>query len=405
MSELTKDYDVIVWGASGFTGRLVAEYLNGRYGLDGELRWAMGGRSEEKLKAVAAEIGAEGAPIVTADASDLLSLKTMAAKTRVVCTTVGPYQNYGTALVEACVDAGVDYVDLCGEPAWMRRMIDQHHARAKETGARIVHSCGFDSIPFDLGVLYAQKLAKEAFGAPAIEVKGRVKAMKGGFSGGTAASLVATVEAGGTDPFVRRVMRDPYSLAPDDDVSRPRQPDGRTPRYDRDARAWVAPFIMADINTRNVHRSNLLGDYPYGEDFKYSEMMMTPNRVAATMTATGLGFFAGSLTVGPMRSFMKSFVLPKPGEGPSKRERETGFYSVLFIAKSEDGRTVTAKVKGDRDPGYGSTSKMLGEAAVCLAKDIAKDAREGGVLTPAAAMGDALIDRLQKNAGLTFEKA
>lgn len=403
MNEKNKEFDVVIWGATGFTGRLVAEHLNKQYGHDGGLRWAMGGRSEAKLKAVAEEIGASGVSIVTGDASDPATLKRLAERTKVICSTVGPYQLYGSEMVAACVEAGTDYVDLCGEPNWMRTTIDKFHGRARETGARIVHSCGFDSIPFDMGVFFLQQTAREKYNAPCTEIKGRVKGMKGTFSGGTAASMIATVEAGGKDASVRKVMRDPYSLAPDESADRPRQPDGRTPRYDNDSGTWVTPFIMADINTRNIHRSNLLMNYAYGENFKYSEMSMAKGGMAAKMAAGGMGLFAGALMAPPTRALLKAFVLPKPGDGPDKEARETGFFDIRFFGKTDDGDVVRVKVTGDKDPGYGSTSKMLGESAIVLAKDISKVAVPGGVMTTAPAMGGILIDRLIKNAGLTFE--
>jgi len=398
-------YDVIVWGASGFTGRLVAEYLHTTYGPSGSasLRWAMGGRSREKLEAVANELGITGVPLVTGDANDPASLRAIAEQTRVICTTVGPYQKYGSELVAACVAAGTDYVDLSGEPAWMRQMIDQHTVEAKATGARILHSCGFDSIPFDMGVLFLQREAQARFGAPCPEVKGRVKAVKGKASGGTVASMVETIEAGKDDPQVRSVMTNPYGLAPDDDVKRPRQPDGNKPHYDEDADSWVTPFVMAVINTKNVHRTNTLLNYPYGKDFLYSEMMMAKGKIGATIGAAVMGVFAGALTIGPIKGLMKKFVLPAPGEGPNAAERKAGFYVVNFIGKSADGENLTVKVKGDRDPGYGSTSKMIGEAAVCLALDIEKNSVGGGFWTPASALGDPLIDRLSSKAGLSFE--
>ncbi len=399
-----REFDVIVWGASGFTGRLVAEYLNERYGVTGDVRWAMAGRNGEKLAKIAEEIGAAGVSIVTGDADDPKSLGEMARRTKAIITTVGPYQKYGEPLVAACAAAGTDYVDLSGEPPFMRRMIDQYSDEAREFGARIVHSCGFDSIPFDLGVYYVQKLALEKFGAPAPEVKGRVLAMRGGASGGTIASALATIENIG-DPQVRRVMSDIYSLAPDDDAKRPRQPDGNRPHYDRDAKKWVAPFVMAAINTRNVHRSNMLMDYPYGEDFRYSEMMAAPNAPAAFAIAGGTGGFAGALLFPPTRALLKNTVLPEPGDGPNKRQRESGFYKILFVAKTEDGEAVKAIVKGDRDPGYGSTSKMIAESALCLAFDVSREETPGGVWTAAAAMGEKLIARLEENAGLSFEEA
>ncbi|MEO0319651.1 MAG: saccharopine dehydrogenase NADP-binding domain-containing protein [Pseudomonadota bacterium] len=397
-----QDYDIIVWGASGFTGRLVADYLFQTYGADGDVRWAMGGRSAEKLRAVADDLGIAGVPIVTADAADRQSLDTLVRSTKVICTTVGPYQIYGTALVAACAAAGTDYVDLSGEPAWMRQMIDQYGEAAAASGARIVHSCGFDSIPFDLGVYYLQRESKARHGKPFREVKGRVKAVKGKASGGTVASMVATIEAGGDNPAVRQVMVNPYGLAPDDQANRPRQPNDQKPHFDADTGTWVAPFVMAVINSKNVHRSNLLMDYPYGEDFLYSEMMMAKSKGAATKVARGMGIFTGAIAMGPVRAFLKKFVLPKPGDGPTKAEREAGFYVVNFIGVGADTENLTVTVKGDRDPGYGSTSKLIGEATVCLALDTPKTATRGGVWTPAAAMGDALIDRLSTRAGLSF---
>lgn len=402
MTNDQREYDVIIWGASGFTGRLVAEYLNERHPAGDNVRWAMAGRNAGKLGEVAAQIGADHVPLVTGDAADPKSLGEMARKTKVIITTVGPYQRYGEPLVEACTAAGTDYVDLSGEPSFMRLMIDKYSEQAKESGARIVHSCGFDSIPFDLGVYYVQELAKEKFGAPAREVKARVMTAKGGASGGTVASALATMENIG-DPFVRRTMRDIYSLAPDENAKRPRQPDGNTPHYDRDAGKWVAPFIMAAINARNVHRSNMLMGYAWGEDFRYSEMMAAPNAPAAYAIAGGLGGFAGALVFPPTRALLKNTVLPKPGDGPNERQRETGFYKILFIARNDNGETVKAIVKGDRDPGYGSTSKMIAESALCLAFDVTREETPGGVWTAAAAMGEKLIARLQENAGLTFE--
>ena len=395
-------FDVVIWGASGFTGRLVAEYLAQQYGVSGaNLRWAMAGRSVEKLRAVAQEVGAEGVEILQGDAADPDSLAAIAQQTKVICTTVGPYQKYGAPLVAACVEAGTGYVDLCGEPPFMRRMIDQYHARARETGAKIVHSCGFDSIPFDLGVFFLQQIAIERSGAPAPLVKGRVVDMKGAMSGGTAASALATIEAVGKDRQAREVMADIYSLAPDETAKRPRQPNMRSPHYDRDLGKWVIPFIMADINARNVHRTNLLSDYLYGEGFQYSEMMTAPNGPAAMMMTGGLGGFAGALAFPPTRAILKALVLPKPGEGPSRSQRESGYFDIRLIAKGDEGVIAQARVTGDRDPGYGSTSKMLAEAAICLAVDLEDDA-SGGVWTAGALMGGPLISRLERNAGLQF---
>jgi short subunit dehydrogenase-like uncharacterized protein len=384
------EFDIIVYGASGFTGRLVAEYLAKQDGVGGVVRWAMAGRSLDKLAAVRDEIGAPvDTPLVTADADDPQSLKAMVARTKAVLTTVGPYQLYGSALVAACAEAGTDYLDLCGEPAWMRHMIDAHEATAKKSGARIVFSCGFDSIPFELGVWFLQDAAKAQLGGPVPRVKGRVRGMKGGFSGGTAASLKATMAAAARDPSIIALLKNPFSLVPG--FEGPDQPSGNKPMLDEDLGVWAAPFVMAAINTRNVHRSNALLGQAYGADFVYDEMMLTGpgeqgETIAKAIAASGggLGGEGG----------------PKPGEGPSKEERETGFYDVLFLGVAADGRQIRASVKGDKDPGYGSTSKMISESAVCLVTE-ATDV-PGGIWTPGAAMQRKLIDRLEANAGLKF---
>ena len=385
-----KPFDIAVFGATGFTGRLVAEYLSKHYPQGGDLSWAMVGRSEDKLKAVRDEIGAPGdTPFIVADAGDAASMKKLVESTRVVITTVGPYQLYGNELVAACAEHGTDYVDLCGEPAWMRQKIDQHEAAAKASGARIVFSCGFDSIPSDLGVFLLQEEAKKRFGAPCPEVKGLVRAMNGTFSGGTAASLKATMEAAMKDPKVIEWLKNPFSLAPD--FQGPKQPSGNKVIHDDELGTWLAPFVMAAINTKNVHRSNALMGHPYGEDFLYSEMVMT---------GPGEKGEAAARHIAQDDSLSRNDG-PKPGEGPSKEEREAGSFDILFRGKTAKGEVVKVAVTGDMDPGYGSTSKMIAEAAICLIKDCA-DA-PGGVWTTAPAMGHALIARLRKNAGLTFE--
>ena len=385
-------FDIVVYGATGFTGQLVAEYLAAHYKGDGTLKWAMAGRSREKLSTVRNAIGAPAdTPLIVADAADPASLKTMVAQARSVITTVGPYQLYGAELLAACVAAGVDYFDLCGEPVWMRQMIDAHEATAKSTGARIVFSCGFDSLPFELGVFFVQEEAKNVFGTAANRVKGRVRAMKGTFSGGTAASIKATFVAAAKDLSLVAMLKDPFVLTPG--FEGPKQPPGNRPILDEDLNSWTAPFVMATINTRNVHRSNLLMNFPYGKDFVYDEMMLTgpgekgeanAKRVAAAINAEKMGGSGG----------------PKPGEGPSKEERENGLYDLLFVALAPDGRQVHAAVKGDRDPGYGSTSKMISECAICLLRDTPDVAP--GIWTPGAAMGNRLIKRLVDHAGLTF---
>lgn len=384
------EFDLIVYGASGFTGRLVAEYLSLRYGSGGELRWAMAGRDAAKLAAVRDEIGAAtSTPLVVADASDPASIKAMVGRTKAVITTVGPYQLYGEPLVAACAEAGTDYLDLCGEPAWMRLMIDAYEAKARTSGARIVFSCGFDSIPFELGVLFAQETAKAQLGGTVPRAKGRVRRMRGGFSGGTAASLKATLVAAARDPAILALLRDPFSLTPG--FSGPEQPRGDKPLLDEDVDGWVAPFVMAAINTRNVHRANALLGHAWGKDFVYDEMLMTGPGEKGEAAARAIAASGGGLGGDGG---------PKPGEGPGKEERETGFFDVLVIGKATDGREVRVSVKGDRDPGYGSTSKMIAESGVCLVRECPEV--PGGIWTPGAAMGGRLIDRLRKNAGLTF---
>jgi len=378
-----REFDIIVYGATGYTGRLVAGYLKTKTGL----KWAMAGRSADKLAEVRDFIGAAAdTPLIVADASDPASLDAMVKRTKVVLTTVGPYQLYGNELVEACVANGTDYTDLCGEPAWMRQKIDQHNEAAKASGARIVFSAGFDSIPFDLGVLMLQKHCVETFGAPAPRVKGRVRAMKGTFSGGTAASMKATMAAASKDPAVIKYLTNPFSLA--GGFEGPAQPAGNKPEYDESIGSWATSFVMAPINTKNVHRTNALLGQAFGADFVYDEMMLTgPGEQGEAM--------AKHVASTPMMGGDND---PKPGEGPTKEERETGFYDVLFIAEYPDGRTAKLSVKGDRDPGYGSTSKMISETAIALSENQGA----GGVTTPGAALGETLVDRLQKYAGLIF---
>lgn len=383
-------FDIVVYGASGFTGKLVAEYLAAQYGPGSGLTWAMAGRSRDKLATVRDEIGApKDTPLIEADASDPGSLKAMVEQARAILTTVGPYQLYGSELVAACAASGTDYLDLCGEPAWMRQMIDAHHTAAQASGARILFSCGFDSIPFELGVFFLQNAAKTQFGAACPLVKGRVRKMKGTFSGGTAASLKATYAAAAKDLSIVPLLKNPFALTPG--FEGPKQPPGNKPLHDDDLGMWVAPFVMATINTRNVHRSNMLMGFPYGKEFVYDEMMLAgPGEKGEAMAKAIVG--ANSAMGGPGG--------PKPGEGPSKEERETGMYDILFVGLTPDGRQIRASVKGDRDPGYGSTSKMIGESAVCLVRE-ATDV-PGGIWTPGAALGDRLIKRLTDHAGLQF---
>lgn len=383
-----RDFDIIVYGATGFTGRLVAEYLVRSYPGAAAPRWAMAGRSLEKLEEVRDAIGAPAElPLVIASADDASSLRVLAERASVVLTTVGPYQLYGSELVAACAAAGTAYVDLCGEPAWMRQMIDSHNEAARASGARIVFSCGFDSIPFDLGVLTLQEAARERFGRPCPRVKGRVRKMKGGASGGTVASMKATYAATRRDPALAALLTNPFALTPGFDG--PEQPSGMAPEHDEAVAAWVAPFVMAPINTKNVHRTNYLLGQLYGADFVYDEMMITGPGEAGKAAALAL---AKAEPLGGDKA-------PKPGEGPSLEERERGHYELVFVGLMPDGARLEVVVTGDRDPGYGSTSKMIAESALCLVRDVAG---EGGIWTPAALMGAKLRERMEQLAGLRF---
>lgn len=399
-------FDVIVYGATGFTGRLVAEHMLATYGAKGSVRWAMAGRSRAKLERVRAEIGGPAdLPLVIADVGDQASIAAMVMSTKAIITTVGPYQLYGEPLVAACAEAGTDYVDLCGEPAWMAAMIAKFDAMAKATGARIVFSCGFDSIPFDLGVTYLQAEAKARLGVPLNRVRGRVRKMTGGFSGGTIASLMETLESSQRDPSILKTLADPFALTPG--FKGPTQPSGENVERDDAAGQWAAPFVMATINTKNVHRSNYLLGRAWGDDFVYDEMMLTGDGAEGEKRAKGVRR-AGNIQNAllgfvPTRLLLRQFALPKPGQGPSKEERETGFYEVGFYGETADGRALRASVKGDKDPGYGSTSKMISESALCLVQDVGRDETSGGVWTPGAALGRKLMARLEANAGLRFK--
>jgi len=382
-----KNFDVVVYGATGFTGKLVVEYMLNQYGNDESITWAIAGRSHEKLIAVRDALGiSHDVALLKVDSNDESSVAEMVKQTKCVLTTVGPYQLYGPSIVKECASNGTDYVDLCGEPGWMHEMINEHAEQARETGARIVFSCGFDSIPFDLGVYFLQKEVIAQYGKPASNVRGRVRAMNGEFSGGTAASLSATMASLKEKPELFAVLANPFSLS--NGFTGPEQTPDSKAVYDEKLETWVAPFFMAPINTKNVHRSNVLMDHMYGEDFCYNEMWIQGPGEEGKAAAE----FVGSMN--PLAD------APAPGEGPSKESRDNGNYDVLFCADLADGSTIHAAVSGDMDPGYGSTSKMIAESAICLVKECPD--LVGGIYTPAPAMGEKLIKRLQANAGLDF---
>ena len=384
-----REFDVVIFGASGYTGKLVAEYMHDQYGNDHSIKYAIAGRNIEKLLEVKKDLRLnEDISILEVDSSILNSLDKMTRSARCILTTVGPYQLYGSKLVESCARNGTDYVDLTGEPGWMYEMINAHKETAQKSGARIVFSCGFDSIPFDLGVYFVQNAAKEKFGKPAPHVRGRVKAMNGEFSGGTIASLGATMSTLKEKPELIKVLANPFSIT--EGFEGPSQLDDSKPLLDEKMNMWLSPFVMAPINTKNIHRSNALFDHAYGVDFCYDEMMIAGDgdegeQMAKTMSSGN-----------PMGGDN----LPQPGEGPSKESREQGNYDILFFADLEE-KSIEARVTGDMDPGYGSTSKMIAESALCLIQDCSE--LSGGIYTPAPSMGEKLIDRLIKKAGLTFD--
>jgi short subunit dehydrogenase-like uncharacterized protein len=389
-----KDFDLVLFGATGFTGRLVADYLAGAPAREGRtIRWAIAGRNAQKLEAISREL--RNVPVIVCNADEPSAIAKCA---RVVCTTVGPYAKYGSALVAACAEHGTHYCDLTGEPHWMRRMIDLHHARAVATGARIVHTCGFDSIPSDLGTWAAQQEHIRQTGGPAHSITAVFGEAMGGLSGGTAASMFTIAEAM-SDPAVRRILRHPYALDPEPDAPHPPQPDNKRPGWDPHLKMFTLPFVMADTNSPVVRRGHALAGHPWGKDFQYREVMSTPGNARGLVLATGIvGGLLGLMAVlkRPSLRRMLEKVTPKPGEGPSEATRMRGHWIVRFVA---DDRPFYTVADPHGDPGYGSTSRMLGESALCLAHD--ELTSPGGVLTPSFAMGHRLVERLRR-AGLTF---
>ena len=387
MSE--REFDLVVFGASGYTGKLVAEYIQNEYGEDQSLKWALAGRNKDKLAGIKEDLNLESdLTILEVDSNDQESLDAMTSAAKCILTTVGPYQLYGSNLVESCAKNGTDYVDLTGEPGWMYEMINEHKETAKKSGARIVFSCGFDSIPFDLGVYFVQQAVRDKFGKPAQHVRGRVKAMNGEFSGGTIASLGATMATLKEKPELIKVLANPFSLT--EGFEGPTQLDDSKVLLDEKLNMWVAPFVMAPINTKNIHRSNALLGHEYGEDFCYDEMMIAGEGEEGKQIADAM------TSANPMGGED----VPQPGEGPSQESREQGNYDVQFFADIDEG-CIEARVTGDMDPGYGSTSKMITESAMCLIHDC--NDLSGGIYTPAPAMGNKLIKRLIEKAGLTFD--
>jgi short subunit dehydrogenase-like uncharacterized protein len=395
-----KIFDIIVYGATSFVGQIITRYMHEQF-ADGSITWAIAGRSLRKLQMVSDTIGLSGVELIVADAADENALAKMCARTKVVMSTVGPYALYGDLLVQVCAATGTHYCDLTGEPQWIRKMQSRHEAAAKASGARIVHCCGFDSIPSDLGVHFLQRHAREQFGQPCDRIAMRVVSLKGGASGGTIASMINMVKEAVSDADLRRELKDPYSLCPPGHTFSVPQRDVQV-EYEAASGGWIAPFIMAGINTRVVHRSNALSAEGYGSDFRYEEAVVAPGKAMARATSWGANALMIGLALPPVRWLLETLVLPKPGEGPSEKAQLEGGFDLMFVGSTANGGTIRCRLTGDRDPGYGSTAKMLSQAAACLAKDVPGGVA-GGFWTPASLLGDMLIERLQAHAGLTFE--
>ena len=383
-----KKYDFVIYGASGFTGKLVVEYALSKYLDANSISWALAGRNIEKLNNLKKDLNIpDQIDILEVDSTNQQSIDNLVGSTKCVLTTVGPYQLYGEKIIRTCISSGTDYVDLCGEPGWMHKIISECSDDAKKSGSRIIFSCGFDSIPFDLGVLFAQEETMSRYNKYASSIRGRVRGMNGEFSGGTAASMKATMSSLKTNPELLNVLINPHALC--EGFQGPQQADDSKPVYDEELETWVAPFFMAPINTKNIHRSNKLMNHIYGDDFQYNEMWISGPGDQGKSAAKVI---ASANPIGGEDA-------PKPGEGPSREKRENGNYDILFCADINN-EVVKVSVSGDMDPGYGSTSKMITESAVCLVKEA--DDLPGGIYTPASSLGIKLIKRLEDNAGLTF---
>jgi len=405
---MSRDFHIIIWGATGFTGRLVARYICQQYGINKDVRWTIAGRNGDKLQQIRSELAsidpkASELPLIIADSHDSALLRTMAARTAVMLTTVGPYSAYGAELVEACVQERTDYVDLCGETPFIRHMIDTHHETAQQNGCRIVHCCGFDSIPSDIGVLYLQREAEKRFGTTLPHVSFYVENSRGSMSGGTVASMLNVIDQS-RDPAVRKVLVNPYGLNPNDGYRGPDKSDQQSAKWDDVIEKWTAPFVMAGINTRVVRRSNALLDYAWGKDFSYREVMAMKKGFKGWWKAQQLTFGLAAFMLLAWsqltRRLLTSTVLPAPGEGPSAEAQERGFFKIRLIGTGDPGR-LEVVVRGNRDPGYGATSRMLAESALCLALERDSLPDRCGVLTPASGIGTVLVNRLE-NADVTF---
>lgn len=397
-------YDIIIFGATSFVGQIMTNYIQKFYG-DDKLSWAIAGRSKDKLEKLSKKLNLSGIEIIVADSYDETALKSLCSRTKVIVSTVGPYALYGETLIKVCSESGTHYCDLTGEPQWIKKMQGKYEKLTKKSGAWIINCCGFDSIPSDLGVHFLQQKALNKTGQTCNKINMRVLKMKGGASGGTIASVINLIKEASRDSKLRKELKNPYSLCPPSHNFTLYQNNIKV-SYDEEYKSWIAPFIMAAINSRIVHRSNALSGNSYGTDFLYEEAVLIGKgkigKWKAHFVNIGFAMVMAGLIIPPTRWLLQKFILPKPGQGPSKEEQLSGEYELLFTGTTSDGTKVKCRITGDQDPGYGSTAKMLAQSAICLAKDVPKNTK-GGFWTPATIMGDKLTKRLITHAGLDFE--
>lgn len=405
---MAKPFDIVIYGATSFVGKQVIRHFLDHYGVHQGVRWAIAGRNLKALEQVKIDLGpsAQSLPVLIADAFDLTALKTLCEQTKVVLTMAGPYVLYGENLVRACVDTGTDYADLTGEVPWVSDMIKRYEATAKQTGARIVNCCGFDSIPSDLGVHFLQKEALSRFAEPCKQVKLTVVKAMGNAPGGTYATMMDAVERATKSAEYRQQLFNPYLLCPVGQTQYS-QPKALTPSYDNHIKQWTAFWVMAMINTKVVHRSNALSNNGYGADFEYQEKLATGKGIVGRIGAYGVstvftGFFTAAV-LPPSRYLLSNYVIPKPSEGSNLKKLAKYGYEISVFGITATGKTLEVRVTGKGDPAVFSTSRMIAESGMTLAFDLDQDNKSGGFWTPATLLGDKLLTRLRQHAQMSFE--
>lgn len=406
-----KQYDLIIYAASSFVGQLLCRYIDEQFNHPQQecFSWAIAGRNFTKLSQLSESLTYQ--PVVLkADTADQQALTDLCQQSKLICTTAGPYALYGEPLLKACVETGTDYCDLCGELPWLKAMIDKYHEQAQQSGARIIPCCGFDSIPSDLGVYYTQKIALETFGNHCQKISMRVRALRGSASGGTIASMVNIAKEAANEPKKRRLLANPYALCQKKLKGSPKLQ--TQTKFDATFMRWTSPFIMASINTPVVLRSNELLGHPYGQDFSYDEAILAGKGWKGWLRASGLtatlrSFFLAS-SIKASRQLLEKHLLPKPGIGPSPLSQQSGFFDMRFCGFDESSaQSIRIKLTGQGDPGYASTSKMLGQVCGSVILDFYKKGKKtgpaGGFWTPSSFFGDILIKRLESAADIKFE--